>query len=65
MYLSIRSAISALVATRIRRSTERAIFEKKVSTQFNQDACVGVNTSSKRSGWLAKKRMVSFERWAE
>ncbi len=39
MYLPIRSAISALVATRMRRNTERAIFEKKVSTQFNRFCC--------------------------
>ena len=61
----MRSRSSCLLATRMWRSTERAILEKYVSTQLSHDACLGVNTNLKRLAHVSKKRRVSRERWAE
>lgn len=57
---------SFLDATRIERSTERAILEKNPSTRLSQEPCFGVNTKVNRpSGWAASQRLVSREMCAE
>ena len=57
---------SALDATRIWRSIERVIFEKKPSTRLSHEPCLGVNTKQKRpSGCVATQALVSLEMWAE
>ena len=62
----MRALSSAFDATRMWRSIERAIFEKKPSTTLSHDACFGVNTKEKRpSGCVASQAFVSFEMWAE
>ena len=46
---------SALEATRMWRSMDRAILEKKPSTRLSQEPCLGVNTKAKRpSGWAGE-----------
>ena len=43
---------SALEATRMWRSMDRAILEKKPSTRLSHEPCFGVNTKEKRPCWL-------------
>ena len=50
----MRSRNSCLLATRMWRSTERAILEKYVSIQLSHDACLGVNTNLKRLAHASK-----------
>ena len=62
----IRCLSSAFEATRMRRRTERAIFEKKPSTRLSQEPCFGVNTKLKRpSRWAASHLLVSLDTCAE
>ena len=51
---------SALDATWIWPSIERAILDKKPSTRLSQEPCLGVNTNENRpSGWLSTHALVS------
>ena len=55
-----------LDATRMCRRTERASLEKKPSTKFSQEPCLGVKVNSKQpAGWVASQAFVSLEMWAE
>jgi hypothetical protein len=55
----MRRLSSSFDATRIWRSIERAILEKKPSIKLSQEPCFGVNTKAKRpSGWVATHRTV-------
>jgi hypothetical protein len=62
----MRALSSAYDVTRMWRSIERAIFEKKPSTKLSHDPRFGVNTKEKRpSARVASEALVSFEMWAE
>src|ERR1019366_8189224 len=50
MAAMMRSLSSCLDATRMWRRTERANLEKKPSTRFSQEPCLGVKVNSKRPG---------------
>ena len=66
MAAMMRSLSSCLDATRMCRRTERASLEKKPSTKFSQEPCVGVKVNSKRpAGRVASQAFVSLETWAE
>lgn len=53
---------SALEATRMWRSMERAIFEKKPSMRLSHEPCLGVKTNVNRpSGWVVSQAFVSLE----
>ncbi len=62
----MRVLSSALDATRIWRSIERAILKKNASTTLSQEPCLGVNTKENRPcGWLSTQALVSLEMCAE
>ncbi len=42
-----------------------AIFPKKLSIRFSHEPCLGVNTNSKRPGFVTRYFCVSFDVWAE
>ena len=66
MAAMMRSLSSCLDATRMWRRTERASLEKKPSTRFSQEPCLGVKVNSKRpAGRLASQAFVSLEMCAE
>ena len=43
-----------MLKTRTPRGVRRAILEKKPSTRFSQEPCLGVNTNSKRPGTVTR-----------
>ncbi len=47
--MGLLAGVLHIEATRIWRSKERAIFEKKLSMRLSQEPCLGVRTNSKRS----------------
>src|SRR5260221_10128865 len=61
MAAMMRSLSSCLDATRMWRRTERASFEKKPSTRFSHEPCLGVKVNSKRPGRAASHAFVSLE----
>src|SRR5665213_805715 len=65
MAAMMRSLSSCLDATRMWRRTERASFEKKPSTRFSHEPCLGVKVNTKRPGRAASHAFVSLEMWAE
>src|SRR5664279_4740447 len=55
MAAMMRSLSSCLDATRMWRRTERTSLEKKPSTRFSQEPCLGVKVNSKRPGRAARR----------
>ena len=65
-YAKILCLSSAFEATRMRRRTERAIFEKKPLTRLSQEPCLSVKTKVKRpSRYSASHLLVSLDTCAE
>ena len=62
----MRALSSAFDVTRMWRSIEHAILEKKPSTRLSHEACFGVYTNVKQLSFLlASQALVSFDVWAE